>query len=385
MKRNIRLLSLFNFFTDFNLYGAILVLYFAKITGSYVLAMSLFSITMISSAVFELPTGIYSDLIGRKKTMILGAICSVLSITFYAIGSNFFILVVGALFEGLQRSWYSGNNDALLYEVLSDSNKKQEYDHYLGRTSSMFQIAAAVGIIIGGFIATQSFHLIMWLSVIPQLICLIFAFLIVEPKKIIKESTNIYSHLHLTAMKLWENKKLRLLSLNSVINYAVGESTYQFRAAFVNKFWPLWAVGFSKVFSSIGAAISYWFSGKLIKKFGAYRLLLFSNIFSKFINIFSVLIASVFSPLLLSSTSLLHGATEVAKNKLMQQEFTDEQRATLGSLNSLLGNFAFGICAILIGSIADKFGVIMALFIIYVLSLPTLWINWMLFNKNKNE
>jgi len=112
-----------------------------------------------------------------------------------------------------------------------------------------------------------------------------------------KTSSNIYSHLHLTAIRLWSNKKLRLLSLNSI--YAVGESIYQFRAAFVNKLWPLlWAVGFSKVFSSLGAAISYWFSGKLIKKFGAYRLLLLSNIYSKCINIFSVLFASVFSPLL---------------------------------------------------------------------------------------
>jgi len=46
------------------------------------LEMNLFSIIMISSAVFELPTGIFSDFIGRKKTMMLGAVCSVLLIIF---------------------------------------------------------------------------------------------------------------------------------------------------------------------------------------------------------------------------------------------------------------------------------------------------------------
>jgi len=75
-------LALFNFFTDFNLYGEILVLYFVKLTASYMLEMNLFSIIMISSAVFELPTGIFSDFIGRKKTMMLGAVCSVLLIIF---------------------------------------------------------------------------------------------------------------------------------------------------------------------------------------------------------------------------------------------------------------------------------------------------------------
>ena len=300
MQKNIRLLALFNFFTDFRLYSAILIIYFAKVTGSYALGMSLFSMAMVSTALFEVPTGIFSDYIGRKKTMILGALCSVLSVTFYAIGGNYLILFIGALFEGLQRAWYSGNNDALLYETLSTSNRKEEYDHYLGKTSSMFQVAAAVGIIVGGFIAVWSFPLVMWLSVIPQVICLIISLLIIEPVRISVQSSNIYSHLKTAIMKMWLNRKLRLLSINSVIGFAIGESAYQFRAAFVNTLWPLWAVGFSKVLSSIGAAISYWYSGKLIRKVGAFRLLLISDIYAKVINIGSVAVATIISPVLLS-------------------------------------------------------------------------------------
>ena len=181
------------------------------------------------------------------------------------------------------------------------------------------------------------------------------------------------------------NKKLRLLNISSIISYAIGESTYQFRAAFVNTLWPLWAVGFSQILSSIGAAISYWYSGKLIKKVGAFRLLLISNIYSKVINIGSVAVATVGSPVLLSSTSLFHGANDVANSKLMQKEFTDEQRATLGSINSFMGNLAFGIFAVILGIFADKLGPTKALLIAYIFSLPTLLINWVLFKDNKNE
>lgn len=384
MHKNIKLLALFNFFTDFQLYSAILIIYFAKITGSYALGMSLFSVTMVSSALFEMPTGIFSDYVGRKKTMILGAACSVLSVVFYAIGTNYWILFVGALFQGLQRSWYSGNNDALLYETLSNSGRKEDYDHYLGKTSSMFQVAAAVGIIIGGIIAVWSFSIIMWLSVIPQIICLIISFLIIEPPKQGSQSANVYSHLKTAAAKIWSNRKLKLLSIGGVIGFAVGESTYQFRAAFVNTLWPLWAVGFSKVLSSIGGAISYWYSGKLIKKIGAFRLLLISNIYGKIINIGSVAIATVVSPVILSSTSLFYGVSEVTKSKLMQKEFTDEQRATLWSINSFMGNLAFGIFAVILGIFADKFGPTKALLFAYILSLPTLLIYWTLFKDNKD-
>src|SRR3989344_496632 len=385
MHKNIKLLALFNFFTDFHLFSAILIIYFAQVTGSYALGMSLFSVAMVSSALFEVPTGVFSDYMGRKKTMVMGAVCAVLAIAFYAIGVNYWILFIGALFEGLQRAWYSGNNDALLYETLSNSNSKDDYDHYLGKTSAMFQVAAAVGIIVGGFIAVWSFPLVMWLSVVPQVICLIISLLIIEPVRNSNQSSNIYTHLIAAAKKIWMNKKLRLLNISSIISYAIGESTYQFRAAFVNTLWPLWAVGFSQILSSIGAAISYWYSGKLIKKVGAFRLLLISNIYSKVINIGSVAMATVGSPVLLSSTSLFHGANDVANSKLMQKEFTDEQRATLGSINSFMGNLAFGFLAVVLGIFADKFGPAKALLFAYIFSLPTLLINWVLFKENKNE
>src|SRR3989338_3125808 len=385
MHKNIKLLALFNFFTDFHLFSAILIIYFAKVTGSYALGMSLFSVAMVSSALFEVPTGVFSDYIGRKKTMVMGAMCAVLSITFYAIGMSYWILFIGALFEGLQRAWYSGNNDALLYETLSGSNRKDDYDHYLGKTSAMFQVASAVGIIIGGFIAVWSFSIVLWLSVIPQVVCLIISLFIAEPVRHSNKSSNVYMHLLIAAKKIWANRKLRLLSTNSAISFAVGESTYQFRAAFVNTLWPLWAVGFSKVLSSIGAAISYWYGGKLIRKIVVFRLLLISNIYGKVINISSVAVATVLSPVLLSSTSLFYGATSVANSKLMQKEFNNEQRATLGSINSFLGTLAFGVFAVILGILADKLGPSKALLIAYVFSLPTLLINWILFKNNKNE
>ena len=114
-------------------------------------------------------------------------------------------------------------------------------------------------------------------------------------------------------------------------------------------------------------------------------MLLISHIYGKIINIGSVAVATVVSPVILSSTSLFYGVSEVAKSKLMQKEFTDEQRATLGSINSFMGNLAFGVFAVILGIFADRFGPTKALLFAYVLSLPTLLIYWTLFKDNKNE
>jgi len=98
MNRNIKLLTWFNFFTDFKLYAPVAIIYFSQVSGSFALGMAIFSIAMVSSALFEIPTGIFSDMIGRKKTVILGAISAVLYVVFYALGTSFIFLAIGALF-----------------------------------------------------------------------------------------------------------------------------------------------------------------------------------------------------------------------------------------------------------------------------------------------
>ena len=74
----------------------------------------------------------------------------------------------------------------------------------------------------------------------------------------------------------------------------------------------------------------------------------------------------------MSLNSLLYGVTEVSKNKLLQNEFTHEQRATMGSLNSLFGSIFFSIFAIFLGILADKFGPRNALIIEFILGFSVL-------------
>jgi MFS family permease len=372
MERNIKLLAVFNFFTDFNFYSAILILYFAKVTGSYMLAMSLYSVAMVSSALFEVPTGIFSDKIGRKQTITLGAISALVSIVFYAIGLSYWFLCIGALFEGLSRAFYSGNNDALLHDSLSDLKRADSYDHYLGKVNSMFQAALTIGTVVGSVIAYFSFAWVMWLSVIPQGICVIVSFFLTEPSRLTKQSTNIYVHLKDSVQVIWKNQKLRLLSLNQMLGFGIGESAFQFKSAFIATLWPTWAIGISKVMSFAGGGISYWYAGKIIKKFGAINLMIFDTSINRVINTISLIFPTIASPAVMSSTSFLYGATEVASNSLMQKEFTDNERATLASIVSFGGNIVFGIYSIVLGSIADRFSPGAALLVTQLFYLPTI-------------
>lgn len=377
--QNIKTLTWFNFFTDFKLYAPIAIIYFSRVTGSFALGMSIFSIAMVSSALLEIPTGIFSDLIGRRKTLILGAIAASGYAIAYAVGGNFWILALGALLEGLSRSFYSGNNDALLHDSLTETGKAEDFDEYLGKTDSMFQIALAVSGLIGSLIAQWSFPTIMWLSVIPQMICVYLGLKIIEPKVSSIQSGNVYAHLKEAINGFVTNKKLRLLSLSSILGYGIGEATYQFQSAFYHTLLPVWLVGFVKTLSNVGASFSFHFSGRIIKKYKANNILLYGSIYGRLANGIATIIPTIASPFIMVTSSLLYGVMTVSKSTLMQKEFKPSQRATMGSLNSFAGSLFFGIVATSLGFVADTFTPAQALFMFQIFSIPIIAIYWKLF------
>ncbi len=363
IERNIKLLSWLNFCTDFVFFAPVAILYFAHVTGSYALGMSVFSLAYVSSAIFEVPTGIVSDMVGRKKTTLLGAASSVLCVTLYSIGGSYWWLAAGALLQGLSRAFYSGNNDALLHDTLRELGKEEEYHTYLGKTGSMFQFALAAAAVLGGFMAARSYALVMWASVIPQIGALLIATQLVEPKILNNENTNIFSHLLASLKCFKQNRKLRLLSIASALKFGLGESGYFLRSAFVASLWPLWAIGVASSLANIGAAASYYFSGRVIDRFKPLHVLNFEIVSNRIVNLLALVFPTIVSPALLSASSLTFGVGWVALGSLLQKEFTLTQRATMGSINTLVGNLAFGLFSVVLGVFADWYGARTALIV----------------------
>lgn len=374
--RNIRLLGWFNFWADFRPYAPIAILYFSEVSGSYALGMSVFSATMLAQSLFEVPTGVLSDRVGRKQTVVYGAVAGVFALTFYAIGGTYLALITGAIFEGLGRAFYSGNNEALLHDTLAESGQREAYQEFLGKTSSMFQLALGISSIIGSLIAAISFQVVLWLSVVPMVLALLVSLRLVEPKVHTGHVGNIYAHLTTAFRNIVRNPRLRLLSAASVLSYAIGEASWLFRSAFIETLWPVWAIGVAQTIGNLTAALGFYFAGRIIRRFGEFRLLIGGMSLSELVNLIGLLVPTVLSPALMASNSIFYGVNSVAINGLIQREFTDEQRATMGSLNSFAGSLVFAVFSFLLGTLADRIGVIPALVTAALLSLIPMMLYW---------
>ncbi len=376
VSRNIRLLKWFNFWAEFRPYGPIAILYYTQVSGSYALGMSVFSAAMLAQSLFELPTGVFSDLIGRKYTVVCGAVAGVFALTFYAAGGTYVALLLGAVCEGLGRAFYSGNNEALLYDTLGEMDQRGEYKEYLGKISSMFQFALAISALVGSVLAAISFQTVMWVSVIPMALALLVSLRLIEPRAYAASPINVYAHLSTALRNFARNPRLRLLSVAGILSYAIGEASWLFRSAFIALLWPVWAIGIAQMIGNLTAAVSYYFAGRLIRRFGEFRLLVGGMSISEVVNLVGLLVPTVLSPALMASNSIFYGVNQVAKDNLIQQEFSDEQRATMGSLNSLAGSFVFALLSFLLGALADSIGVIPALVIAALLSLVPMLLYW---------
>lgn len=380
-RKNVRLLKLFNFLIGFSLFAPLAIIYFSNVSGSYALGASIFGIVMLASAIFEVPTGIWSDRIGRKHTIIMGSVARAIAFILYAIGLSYWWLVAGAILEGLSRSFYSGNNDAFLHDTLADDGVEQDYDEHLGKSMASEHLGIAISAMLGGIVATYSYTYLMWLSVIPQLLLILVSFSFISAKSRRQTGSNIYAHLKEAIRLFIRNKKLRALSIADAISFSTGEVSFQFRATFFASIWPIWAIGALNTTLQFGATLSYYFSSRLLKWIGAEKFLLLRSLVGKVSGLIAFGIPSIFSPLITILPSFMYGAGQVAKSTLMQKEFTDYQRATMSSLNSLLSSVSFALITVLVGLFADRTSPQLALLTLTLVSLPIILIYWNIFKQ----
>lgn len=361
MKRNVSLLYIFMFLMEFRLYGPFIIIYFGEVSGSYTLGMSVLSITFLTSAALEIPTGVLSDRLGRGGTIRLGAVFSVAAVLSYAAAPEFsgwaaLVLMAGGAFEGVARSLFSSNNAALLYDSLCDEGEEAQYHHYFGRMGTFAHGALACAALLGGLFALVSLQLVFWLSVIPQILAVAVAMGLREPNHVGAAPVGNLKHLASALRHLAKSPKLLWLTVAQSVSFGFGEANYQFTSAFYRTLWPLWAIGLLRSVANILAAIGFWIAGRVIDRFQHLRVVIACSVIGQVFNLVGIALANVLSPIIMTSPSLAYGLSTTAKNHLFQQSFTSEQRATLGSIVQFTGSVVFALAAVLIGALADTAG-----------------------------
>lgn len=224
VERNITLLFALKAAKWFLLFMPVIVLFFMDNGLSVEQVMWTQTAYSLSVALFEMPSGYFSDKLGRRLTLILGMLITIAGYLVMGAAHSFWWFVGAEILMGLGGSFISGTDSAMLYDTLLQLKRENTYLKLEGRMYSIATFSEAVAAIFGGWIAaTFGMRMTVYAFVGCLLVGLICAFRLVEPeveKDLTDDNnTNIQDIIHFTFL---QNKMLRWYV---ILSASIGAST----------------------------------------------------------------------------------------------------------------------------------------------------------------
>lgn len=381
--QNIKILYFLTFCNNSLFWYGIWVFYYLLFTN-YAGIGFLESIMIFSFIIFEIPSGAFSDLIGKKKTLSISFLFMALGSFVMAIAQNYIYLLISVILLSVASASYSGTIESIAYQSLDRKTREKKYLKVISNITTIEKIAVAGASILGGFLFTMNSSLPFYLTSIIGFVGFLSTFLLKEPK-LKRQNVNFSNFVKQIGQGLKELTKtskitkqtILFLSIAffSVICYEILNDVLAVEFGFK----PEQLGIFLGVLSLIAATASQ-FTVKLEKYLN-------SNILFIILGTF-IAITLIFSPylgLILGGISLIlrvifqvlfRNLTSVVINRNTSSKF----RATTLSTFSFLRNMPYIIIAYYVGYLMDFFsGKVFALFM-GILLLIVLFIQ-LLFNK----
>lgn len=360
----------------------ILALYFEESLFTATNVALIFSIEAIAMVIFEVPTGAVADLFGRKKTLVLANFVVLLAVTFLYIGGSMLMFILFAIFNSFARALASGTYNAFLYDTLKEEYKEQHYKMVIGKFYALWPVGAAVGSIIGGYLARVSLTFPVGLSLIPLFFAFVLTLMLKEPKYEKEEHKNILKHMFNSSRVIIQNKQLIILLIGGFFLMAFGETMHLLGPLFFKfKMIPIELFGWITASIFGFASLGFYYSNKVSEKIGNKKTLIMSVIISSALLILATLTAKYYTIALFVTPSLFYGLRNPIIDYLLNAEVSSSKRATIISINNLLGELGVAIFSPFIGYFAELYTINIAFMISAALMLSVTFI--FLFIKEK--
>ena len=147
----------------------------------------LFGARQISGFLFEIPTGIFADTYGRKKSILLTYALIVVAAFFYFFSTSFSVLLLGSIIAGLALTFTSGAFDALIVDSLDLSQREHERNKAFVRLGIMTSLGLILGGVAGSVIAYFDLRYIWFFQAIIGVLSFFIGWSFIEEKFIRSE------------------------------------------------------------------------------------------------------------------------------------------------------------------------------------------------------
>lgn len=342
MHRNLRLLFWGRAFLETKALAAVTVLFFQMRGLKMDQVFYLTIVWSLTALVCEVPSGYLADVIGRKKTMLIGTILFMVSQVHRVYATNYWEFAFQFVLMSAAFSCFSGTEEALLYESLKAVGRENEMLSQNGRLSSARQIFKMFTPLIGSFIASDltdaQYNILLWADVYTAFVALgIFLFLVEPPhvKQVLEEEVGIFAE---SLKTIKNNPWMMRVSVNKILVFTGAFFTWRVYQPILSEHGvtAIW-LGMFYFLSSLFGFLGTWFLGAIEKRIGLTSFMTGTAIASVLLYVVGIIstmpILLFLSFLVIITISILR---EPAFSHLVNQHVQSKSRATtLSNLNML--------------------------------------------------
>lgn len=361
IRRNINLDYISTFITNLNMQSSIWVLYLAYCGMNLMQIGLLEGIYHATSIVCEIPSGALADLVGRKKSMMLGRICVTISCIIMLFTRNFWWFAISFLLQALGNNFNSGSEEALVYDSMICLGEEEDYIRINGRINTVIEISQAIATVAGGVLAEYSYFVCYAACTVISLLAFVPVMFMKEPP-VLKDGEK---EEHLTAGRLVARhfqtsfgilaSDLRILKIVTYFSVVFAAHTLLF--FYSQQYYS--DMGYNKIqisiimlFAGLASCLGAILSEKLYRRFEK-KISVFSTAMIALTLVFYSIGNPVLSIGMFIGANFFNSVLYPIESESLNRIIPSEQRATLISVNSMFFSIVMIVTFPVVGALAD--------------------------------
>lgn len=315
----------------------------------------------ITSLLLEIPSGVFADLFGRKKMLLLSSFWRMIGNVVMILSGNLFMVCVSLAFHAASYNFASGSGDALAYDSLKLVQREAYYEKYASDQLIIYRLCSGVSTMCAGFALLIGHRAAYGTDILMSAIQIGILMSLYEVKvsggegtasKMTNSVKNVLVQCFLDSLFFVrrEKKAIAFMFANSFVGAADILLLFFLQAKLPAAGMPNWALGFALFFMEMGGILGArmilrWKRPRYRKVFAVTAVLALLGVIVEHSGWYLLMMSGGFM------AAFADDALQVRTNTVLQDMFPSEQRATLISMES----FTFSVIMVVLSPLAGLF------------------------------
>lgn len=179
---NIRKYYAYELFSTFQFYGPVFIIFFQSFNLSLAQIGLFLTVYSITTVLFDIPTGVVADFLGRRKTLLVSGLMWVASFSTFSLATDYTGFAAAYALMALGAAFASGTDSSLLYDSLKALKRENEYKKIMGNVGLANNLAMLISFLAGGFLYAAGARLPYILTTATAILTIPLIMSFVEPR-----------------------------------------------------------------------------------------------------------------------------------------------------------------------------------------------------------